>query len=111
MKKFNTFSHSNCRLHLVLLFVTVLTGLGLTACGGHSNNTNESQIQSANSQLQAETRAELGRLIFTDANLSEPPGTACANCHQNKLGFAATMVEPMVFRLAVLRHQLAHAMQ
>ena len=85
MKKFKTFSHSNCRSHLVLLFVTVLTGLGLTACGGHSNSTNDSQIQSANSQLQAESRAELGRLIFTDANLSEPPGTACACPSSNGL--------------------------
>ena len=88
MKKFKTFSHSNRLSHLALFFATVLTGLVLAACGGHSNSTNELQIQSANSQSQAESRAELGRLIFTDANLSEPPGTACANCHQNKLGFA-----------------------
>jgi len=88
MKKFKTFSNSIRLSHLALFFATVLTGLVLTACGGHSNSTNDSQIQSANSQLQAESRAELGRLIFTDANLSEPPGTACANCHQNKLGFA-----------------------
>ena len=76
MKKFNTFLTSIRLSHRALFFATLLTGLVLTACGGHSNNTNESQIQSANSQLQAETRAELGRLIFTDANLSEPPGTA-----------------------------------
>lgn len=33
-------------------------------------------------------RAELGRMIFTDASLSEPRGTACAACHQANLGFA-----------------------
>ena len=83
MKKFKTFSNSIRLSHLALFFATVLTGLVLTACGGHSNSTNDSQIQSANSQLQAESRAELGRLIFTDANLSEPPGTACANSSEN----------------------------
>jgi cytochrome c peroxidase len=33
-------------------------------------------------------RAQLGRLIFTDNNLSEPRGTACAACHQANQGFA-----------------------
>lgn len=31
---------------------------------------------------------QLGRLIFTDNNLSEPRGTACAACHQPTMGFA-----------------------
>ena len=30
----------------------------------------------------------LGEKIFTDTNLSEPRGTACANCHLAKTGFA-----------------------
>lgn len=33
-------------------------------------------------------RATLGQLIFTDRNLSEPRGTACAACHQPDMGFA-----------------------
>mgnify|MGYP006285051575 FL=1 len=30
----------------------------------------------------------LGQRIFTDPNLSEPRGTACANCHRANMGFA-----------------------
>ncbi len=30
----------------------------------------------------------LGEQIFNDKNLSEPRGTACANCHQANTGFA-----------------------
>ncbi len=33
-------------------------------------------------------RVQLGQMIFTDANLSEPRGTACAACHRANLGFA-----------------------
>ena len=33
-------------------------------------------------------RATLGQLIFTDRNLSEPRGIACAACHQPNMGFA-----------------------
>lgn len=33
-------------------------------------------------------RVALGQQIFTDGNLSEPRGTACAACHQANMGFA-----------------------
>ncbi len=33
-------------------------------------------------------RASLGRAIFFDTNLSEPPGTSCASCHDPARGFA-----------------------
>jgi cytochrome c peroxidase len=35
-----------------------------------------------------DTRVELGRAIFFDANLSVPPGTSCASCHDPSRGFA-----------------------
>jgi cytochrome c peroxidase len=35
-----------------------------------------------------DTTASLGEQIFTDRALSEPRGTACANCHQGNMGFA-----------------------
>jgi cytochrome c peroxidase len=33
-------------------------------------------------------RAELGKKIFSDATLSDPPGTSCATCHDPARGFA-----------------------
>ena len=33
-------------------------------------------------------RAQLGKRIFFDARLSEPPGTSCASCHDPRHGFA-----------------------
>ena len=33
-------------------------------------------------------RVALGRAIFFDANLSEPPGTSCASCHDPARAFA-----------------------
>ncbi len=36
----------------------------------------------------ADPRAALGRKIFFDASLSEPPGTSCASCHDPAHGFA-----------------------
>ncbi len=33
-------------------------------------------------------RASLGRAIFFDTNLSQPPGTSCASCHDPARGFA-----------------------
>jgi len=35
-------------------------------------------------------RAELGRAIFFDANLSEPPGTSCASCHDPEHAFSSS---------------------
>jgi cytochrome c peroxidase len=36
----------------------------------------------------ADQRAALGRKIFFDGTLSEPPGTSCASCHDPAHGFA-----------------------
>jgi cytochrome c peroxidase len=40
------------------------------------------------SSLPSEARVALGRAIFFDANLSVPPGTSCASCHDPARGFA-----------------------
>ncbi|HTB72136.1 MAG TPA: cytochrome c peroxidase [Polyangiaceae bacterium] len=42
--------------------------------------------QKANAPLDG--RAALGRKIFFDGSLSEPPGTSCASCHDPAHGFA-----------------------
>jgi cytochrome c peroxidase len=38
----------------------------------------------------SETRAALGRKIFFDESLSDPPGTSCASCHDPARGFSGT---------------------
>ncbi|MEG1290302.1 MAG: cytochrome c peroxidase [Bacteroidales bacterium] len=37
------------------------------------------------------TKEELGKLIFFDNSLSEPPGQSCATCHRPERGFADTL--------------------
>ena len=49
----------------------------LAACGGGTSGT-----------AAPVTLAQLGQMIFTDGNLSEPRGTSCASCHQATMGFA-----------------------
>ena len=62
---------------LLQAFLPLLTALCLGACGGGSTPATTAADQVA-----------LGLQIFTDANLSEPRGTACAACHQASMGFA-----------------------
>ena len=87
-------------------FIALLAAALLSACGGGSGdsaNTSASTatstptttdalitIDGAGMEIPAAfTRRErLGQLIFTDRNLSEPPGTPCMACHVNTLGFA-----------------------
>ena len=47
---------------------------------GHSNAVAAQPNEAA--------RAALGKRIFFDKNLSEPPGTSCASCHEPAHGFA-----------------------
>ena len=59
----------------------------LSACGGGASGTAALQVDPV--MLAAPmTQAQLGQMIFTDNNLSEPRGTACAACHQATMGFA-----------------------
>lgn len=60
--------------------------LHLSACGGGgAAGTQTEPVAGVAPEL---TLAALGERIFTDANLSEPRGTACAACHRADLGFA-----------------------
>lgn len=75
----------------------------LAACGGGSSDTANTTAASTTATTEAviaidgsgmeipaafTRRERLGQLIFTDRNLSEPPGTPCMACHVNTLGFA-----------------------
>src|SRR5579883_3209400 len=37
----------------------------------------------------APSKEQLGKLLFEDPNLSDPPGQACADCHAFRSGFRA----------------------
>lgn len=70
---------------LTLTLTTLATSAVLVACGGGGTDTTET------AQARTATPAQLvqlGRALFTDRNLSEPTGTACAACHQPDRGFA-----------------------
>jgi cytochrome c peroxidase len=65
-----------------------LLPMGLLACGGGGSNSVPSTPPPVTVAAMANDRVGLGQLIFNDANLSEPRGTACAACHQATQGFA-----------------------
>ena len=61
----------------------------LVACGGAEGaSADPARDTAAAGAPVLDDRARLGQLIFTDTNLSEPRGTACASCHQAGRGFA-----------------------
>ena len=64
----------------------LMLALTLVACGGGGGNA-PTTIAGIATAVPGD-RAQLGQQIFTDANLSEPRGTACAACHQANMGFA-----------------------
>ncbi len=47
-----------------------------------------------------DARVSLGRAIFFDANLSSPPGTSCASCHDPARGSRAITAPSSAFRSA-----------
>ena len=57
-----------------LLFVTLL-GTVCISCGHPSHKTGSE-------------KEALGKLLFHDTSLSEPPGQSCATCHASSKGFA-----------------------
>jgi cytochrome c peroxidase len=86
---FKTHTHPCLRATLVHATLFILPLL-LLACGGGSGG-NSAQTPSPLVELAAIApghRADLGQRIFSDANLSEPRGTACVACHQPNRGFA-----------------------
>jgi len=75
------------------LLLSLAMSLLLSACGGGAETVVDPEIAAAANRAQGNRvlvgdRAELGQRIFTDDNLSEPRGTACAACHQANMGFA-----------------------
>ena len=79
------------RAGMRLLSLTLLLGLTLwlSGCGGGATAAPTDLAEPAAIALAATNdRINLGQQIFTDANLSEPRGTACAACHQANMGFA-----------------------
>lgn len=79
------------RAGLRLLPLALLLGLTLwlSGCGGGATAAPTDLAEPAAVALAATNdRINLGQQIFTDANLSEPRGTACAACHQANMGFA-----------------------
>ena len=79
------------RAGLRLLPLALLLGLTLwlSGCGGGATAAPTDLAEPAAVALAATNdRIDLGQQIFTDANLSEPRGTACAACHQANMGFA-----------------------
>ena len=69
----------------VLLCGLGLAGLGLAQAPAPSSAP---PMLAASAPSLSEVQ-NLGQKIFTDKSLSEPPGTACANCHDASKGFAS----------------------
>ena len=68
---------------------TVLLAQALIACGGGGDSSSVQPVApAATVAAVGGDRVALGQLIFNDANLSEPRGTACVACHQPTQGFA-----------------------
>lgn len=57
--------------------------LGLLFCGGKTEVPEETEMVAK----QLTPKEQLGKLLFFDANLSTPPGQACADCHGPAVGF------------------------
>ncbi len=63
----------------------LVAGLAALAPGGLAAATAEDQEPDAERQARA---AEVGRLIFLDNRLSDPPGMSCISCHLPEAAFA-----------------------
>ncbi len=77
--------------------VVVAALLGLCGCGGGGGGSDTGAAATVNAEAQqaaalAATQTSLralGQALFNDTNLSTPPGTACASCHQAVSGFSS----------------------
>ena len=75
-------------------YAAALLSAALIACGGGGGGATTYAASTSNasaiaSQASASTdMVELGRLLFSDPNLSEPRGTACVACHAANRGHA-----------------------
>ena len=64
----------------LLLMICLIVILVLPGCGGGSGTTDTGSTN--NTELE-----ELGRALYFDTNLSNPPGQSCASCHLPDAGF------------------------
>lgn len=71
-------------MSLALLGVVVAMGAAAVA-GQETKPLVSAQVAPAGV---ADAKARLGKLLFEDTRLSEPPGQACASCHIQAAGFA-----------------------
>ena len=96
-----------CAGATVLLILT----LSLSACGGDTSAVADTAPpdKAAVALASPNDRIELGQQIFTDGNLSEPRGTACAACHQATWALPATMAAAMAWRWAASQARSACA--
>ncbi|HID82835.1 MAG TPA: cytochrome-c peroxidase [Chromatiales bacterium] len=64
--------------------ITFTTLLGLAGCGGGGSAPVEQEPDTDPLVL----KQDLGKRLFSDTNLSTPPGQSCASCHEAVTGFA-----------------------
>lgn len=70
-------------LDIAAITLTLLLTLLLAGCGGSSSSD-----VAATSTIDATAQAALGEKLYSDTNLSNPPGQSCAICHLPTAGFA-----------------------
>ena len=70
--------------------------VALAACGRHPRRASDVSPDARTAiAASAVSLVEVGRRIFFDPALSEPPGTSCATCHDPARGFAGGNVAPV----------------
>jgi cytochrome c peroxidase len=75
------------RFSAYLQMLAAIVPLALAACGGGGSSQVAEPVAPA-TPVTLSSKAELGKMIFNDGNLSEPRGFACVACHQAHTGFA-----------------------
>jgi cytochrome c peroxidase len=72
-----------------LLFIALTTLAACAAAPDDSDSAGQDvSAEDAERRHAKVTKESLGALIFADTRLSEPPGQACATCHDPKHGYA-----------------------
>lgn len=68
--------------------VAAAIGLAATAVVGQVSHLSNLQTAEVSVLRTASAMERLGKLLFEDVNLSDPPGQSCATCHAMGAGFA-----------------------
>jgi cytochrome c peroxidase len=72
----------------VLLGSSLLAFSALVGCEADHDAPRASRLEIANDDRSLTDVERLGKAIFEDTRLSEPPGQACASCHVARAGFS-----------------------